>query len=67
MDRTPKVPLREIAVATRGPLTPQDIKVESRFREDTAGTRRRGRADRKLDDVAQPPSAVFRRRRKSDA
>ncbi|WP_428938225.1 glycoside hydrolase family 2 protein [Fontivita pretiosa] len=33
MDRTPKFPLDEIAVATRGPQSPQDQQIQARWRE----------------------------------
>ena len=48
MDRTPKIPLEQIAVATRGPQSPQDHQVEATWRGLVMHTQRRGRAERKV-------------------
>ena len=48
MDRTPKVPLHEIAIATRGAQKPEDFQVEATWRGVVMGTQRRGRTDRKV-------------------
>ena len=48
MDRTPKFPIEQIAVATRGPRSPQDVQLEASWRGAVMGTQRRGRADRKI-------------------
>ncbi|HXE51853.1 MAG TPA: glycoside hydrolase family 2 TIM barrel-domain containing protein, partial [Tepidisphaeraceae bacterium] len=40
MDRTPKFPLNEIAVATRGALSPQDFRVEASWRGAVMGRQR---------------------------
>ena len=44
MDRTPKFPLDEIAVATRGAVSPEDRQVEATWRGTVMGTQRRSRA-----------------------
>jgi beta-galactosidase/beta-glucuronidase len=47
MDRTPKFPLEQIALATRGPVTPEDFQMEASWRGAVMGTeRRKGRAER---------------------
>lgn len=48
MDRTPKFPLHEIAVATRGPNGPEDDEVEAAWRDGREPTRRRSRNNRKV-------------------
>jgi beta-galactosidase/beta-glucuronidase len=40
-DRTPKFPLKEIARATRGPVTPQEFEAEQIWRETLMGRQRR--------------------------
>jgi beta-galactosidase/beta-glucuronidase len=42
MDRTPKIPLEEIAVATRGERTPKDFEVSASWRGAVMGAQRRG-------------------------
>ena len=53
MDRTPKFPIEQIAIATRGPVTPQDFQVEATWRgavmgneRQSGGAKRKMRADR---------------------
>jgi beta-galactosidase/beta-glucuronidase len=49
MDRTPKFPLEQIAIATRGPVTPEDFQVEATWRGAVMGDeRQKGRAKRKM-------------------
>ena len=48
MDRTPKIPLNEIAVATRGAVSPPDLQVEAAWRGALMGTQRAGRPQRKV-------------------
>jgi hypothetical protein len=49
MDRTPKFPLDQIAIATRGPVTPEDFQVEATWRGAVMGDeRQKGRAERKM-------------------
>jgi beta-galactosidase/beta-glucuronidase len=48
MDRRPKFPLHEIAVATRGAISPDDHQVEASWRSEVMGTQRRGRARREI-------------------
>ena len=49
MDRTPKFPLHEIAVATRGAITREDAATEASWRGAVMGHQRRGRAERKVE------------------
>jgi hypothetical protein len=45
MDRTPKFPIEQIALATRGPVTPQDFQLEANWRGEVMSTeRRKGRS-----------------------
>jgi hypothetical protein len=48
MDRRPKFPLHEIAVATRGAISPEDQRVEATWRGTVMGTQRRSRAPREV-------------------
>jgi hypothetical protein len=48
MDRTPKMPLEQIAVATRGPRSAQDAQLEASWRAAVMGTQRRPRAEPKI-------------------
>jgi len=48
MDRKPKFPLQEIAVATRGAISPEDHQVEATWRGTVMGTQRRSRSDREV-------------------
>jgi len=48
VDRKPKFPLHEIAVATRGAISPEDHQVEASWRGAVMGTQRRGRASREV-------------------
>ena len=41
MDRTPKFPIAQIALATRGPVTPQDFQTEATWRGEVMGAERR--------------------------
>ena len=45
MDRTPKIPLHEIAIATRGERAPKDFEVSAIWRGAVMGTQRRSRTD----------------------
>ena len=47
MDRTPKFPIEQIAVATRGPLTPQDFQLEAAWRSAVMDNQRGSRPHRK--------------------
>jgi hypothetical protein len=40
MDRTPKFPIEQIAVATRGPVTREDFQVEASWRKEVMGNQR---------------------------
>ena len=48
MDRTPKFPLEEIAVATRGPRTPQDAQREATWRAAIMGAQHREHIEPKV-------------------
>jgi beta-galactosidase/beta-glucuronidase len=49
MDRTPKFPIEQIAVATRGPVTPQDFQMEASWRGAVMGNeKQKGGAERKM-------------------
>jgi len=48
MDRTPKFPLEQIAVATRGPHSAQDAQIEASWRAAMMGTQRRPRPEPKI-------------------
>src|SRR5207248_10442363 len=41
MDRTPKFPLEQISIATRGPRSPQEEKIDAAWRERLMATQRR--------------------------
>ncbi|HSZ57245.1 MAG TPA: glycoside hydrolase family 2 TIM barrel-domain containing protein [Tepidisphaeraceae bacterium] len=47
MDRTPKFPLEQIAIATRGERSPKDFEVSASWRGAVMGTQRRGGVRRK--------------------
>jgi beta-galactosidase/beta-glucuronidase len=49
MDRTPKFPIEQIAVATRGPVKPEDFQIEASWRGTVMeNAKRSGRGERKM-------------------
>jgi hypothetical protein len=49
MDRTPKFPIEQIAIATRGPVTPEDFQLEASWRGAVIGKQKqKGRRERKM-------------------
>ena len=48
MDRRPKLPLEQVAVATRGPMNAQDAQLEATWRAAVMGAQREGRSEPKV-------------------
>ena len=51
MDRTPKIPLEQIAIATRGERSPKDFEVSATWRGSVMGQQRQGNSERKARGI----------------